>query len=66
MCLKCRSARLRIRRITGIERIAVFFTQKRKYLCADCGFSFRAVDRRLDPREADWYAVIRASGTFRP
>src|SRR5580700_6010524 len=41
MCLKCRSTRLRIRRVTGIERIAAFFTQKRKYVCGDCGFSFR-------------------------
>jgi hypothetical protein len=66
MCLKCRSTRLRIRRVTGIERIAAFFTQKRKYVCGDCGFSFRAIDRRRDRREGDAYAVIRASGTLRP
>jgi hypothetical protein len=66
MCLKCRSARLRIRRVTGIERIVFFFTQKRKYLCPDCGFTFRAIDRRRDRRQADAYAVNRAPGHLHP
>lgn len=66
MCLKCRSTRLMIRRLTGLERIAAFFTQKRKYLCGDCGFSFRVTDRRRDRREGDQFAVISGSGTLRP
>lgn len=66
MCVKCRSAELSIRRVTGIERIAVFFTQKRKFVCRDCGFTFRAIDRRRDRREEDAYAVNRASGLPAP
>jgi len=65
MCLKCRSTRLRIRRVTGIERLLVLLTQKRKYVCGDCGYTFRAVDRRSDPREQSVYTTNRA-GHFRP
>ena len=65
MCIRCRSARLKIKRVTGIERMMVLLTGMRKYRCADCGCGFRAPDRRLVPREADVFAAERASGSLR-
>lgn len=50
MCPKCRSTILRIRRVTGIERVLSFLTRKRKYLCPACGCEFRGPDRRMLPR----------------
>ena len=57
MCIKCRSVRLKIKRATGIERFMAMFTRKRKFLCAYCGYTFRAVDRRHVPREANAFAA---------
>ena len=66
MCIRCRSARLKIKRASGIERLRVVLTRKRKFLCADCGYTFRAPDRRLVPREAGAYAGgARAQGALR-
>ena len=42
---------LMIKALSGIERIVVFWTGKRKYKCRACGFTFRAPDRRRFPRE---------------
>ena len=42
---------LMIKDLSGIERIFVFWTGKRKYKCRACGFTFRAADRRRVPRE---------------
>lgn len=50
-CPQCRSSRLKIRQLEGLERIIVFVTKLRKYRCRDCDFSFRAPDRRQLPRE---------------
>jgi DNA-directed RNA polymerase subunit RPC12/RpoP len=50
MCPKCSSIYLKIRKQTGVERMLVFLTGKRKYLCADCGNAFRALDRRRNSR----------------
>ena len=62
MCPKCRSTILRIRRITGIERILTVLTSKRKYLCPACGCEFRAPDRRKVPREGDDLAAAVLAG----
>ena len=50
MCPHCRSDRLRIRQLTGLERLMVFFTRMRKYRCRDCHLSFRLADRRSTSR----------------
>lgn len=51
MCPRCRSTILMIRQATGVERLMIFLTQKRKYLCPICNLSFRAPDRRRIPRD---------------
>jgi DNA-directed RNA polymerase subunit RPC12/RpoP len=46
-CPTCRSTHLLIKGATGLfERMAIFFTRKRKYKCALCGHDFRAHQRR--------------------
>jgi hypothetical protein len=65
MCIRCRSASLKIKRATGIEGFMVLLTQQRKFLCMDCGCTFRAPERRHVPREADAFAAERASGSLR-
>jgi len=50
-CPKCRSEFLMIRQKTGFERIKVFFTGLREYLCRDCDQRFRAEDRRKHARD---------------
>ncbi|HWE50791.1 MAG TPA: hypothetical protein VG273_13430 [Bryobacteraceae bacterium] len=50
-CDKCGSDQLATRALTGIERVIMHFTKKRKYLCLACKHKFRAPDRRRYPRE---------------
>jgi hypothetical protein len=39
-----------IRDLTGAERVIAFATQSRRYICRDCGYTFRAQDRRRGER----------------
>ena len=50
MCPRCQSNALMVRDASGWERIAIWFTGKRKYRCLLCYTSFRAPDRRKNPR----------------
>jgi hypothetical protein len=50
MCPMCRMDHLKIRKSEGIERLLVFLTGKRKFLCCNCTHIFRAADRRTRPR----------------
>lgn len=50
-CPQCRSSRLAIKQLIGLERFIAFFTRRRKYRCRDCHFSFRSPDRRRIERE---------------
>lgn len=49
-CPMCRSQYLVIRQRVGWEWLMLHFTDKRKYHCIGCGHSFRAPDRRKNPR----------------
>jgi len=50
-CPRCDSDHLMIRQRTGFEKLVMMhLTRKRKYICLDCGHSFRAPDRRRVPR----------------
>ncbi len=49
-CAKCLCDHLLIRRRKGLERLMVYLTGKRKYICVSCGNVFRAADRRRLPR----------------
>ncbi len=40
-----------IRHKTGFERLRIFWTGMRLYLCRDCMHKFRAPDRRHFPRD---------------
>ena len=53
MCPKCRLDHLKIRKSEGIERLIVFLTGKRKFLCCNCSHIFRAPDRRTHTRGVD-------------
>jgi hypothetical protein len=65
-CKMCGSDRLTIRQRTGFERIALFFTKKRKYRCLICRHAFRAVDRRNQPRDGgDAWEAARNAGSLR-
>jgi hypothetical protein len=64
-CPKCSSNFLMIRQQTGFERIALLFTELRKYMCQDCGHVFRAPDRRRFKREGDSLAACLAPRTGR-
>ena len=65
-CKMCGSDRLTIRQPTGFERIALFFTKKRKYRCLICKHAFRAMDRRKQPRDAgDAWEAARSAGILR-
>jgi len=50
-CPHCSSNFLMIRTDKGVERLMIFLTGLRKYMCRDCERSFRAPDRRQIPRE---------------
>jgi transposase-like protein len=50
-CPKCRSEYLMIKQKKGFERIRIYFTGLREYLCRDCDTNFRGPDRRRVPRE---------------
>lgn len=52
-CPKCYNDHLLIRRNNGFERVMIFLTSKRKYVCMSCAHAFRAPDRRRVPREQD-------------
>jgi hypothetical protein len=39
-----------IKKRSGLERLVIFFTGKRKYRCRNCLHVFRAMDRRRSPR----------------
>lgn len=51
-CPKCGSHQLKIREAKGLEWVVLLFRSKRKYRCRDCGYAFRAPDRRGTPRDA--------------
>src|SRR5262249_944881 len=63
MCPKCFSAFLKIRKRSGLERLMIALTGKRKYWCTDCCSSFRAVDRRELQRASS--ADLLGSGVAR-
>jgi len=66
MCPQCKSTRLNITRMTGLERILVLFTNTREYTCRDCRLKFRGRDRRSILRETgDAYNAARAAGILR-
>jgi hypothetical protein len=50
-CTMCGSDQLATRSHTGLERLMVFLTRKRKYRCLICKHKFRAVDRRALARD---------------
>lgn len=52
-CPKCYCNELLIRRRKGIEKVMIYLTGKRKYVCMSCGEVFRAVDRRRTRRADD-------------
>lgn len=52
-CPNCYSEHLMIRRCLGFERLMVYLTGKRKYICVGCGRVFRAPDRRRVRRESE-------------
>jgi hypothetical protein len=52
-CPKCSNDHLLIRRRTGFERVVMWFTVQRKYMCMSCTHSFRAPDRRRISRQED-------------
>jgi len=65
-CKMCGSDRLSIRQRNGLERIALLFTNKRKYRCLICKHTFRAIDRRAQPRDAgDAWEAARSAGILR-
>jgi hypothetical protein len=56
-CPKCRSNRLKIKQLSGMERIVAFFTKERSYRCRDCNHGFRAADRRRFSRDLPAAAI---------
>lgn len=50
-CPKCRSTWLMIRQNKGLERLKIWLTGLREYVCRDCDTVFRAPDRRRVVRE---------------
>ena len=64
-CPKCFSDHLRIRRASGWERVMVYLTEKRKYVCMSCFKVFRAPDRRRFPREQEEVLLREAQTTLR-
>lgn len=60
-CPNCSSGFLMIRMNRGFERIMIFLTGQRKYICRDCEQSFRATDRRRIPREGRMPADSRTN-----
>jgi hypothetical protein len=59
-CPKCYHDHLLIRRRNGFERVMIFLTSKRKYVCMSCAHAFRAPDRRRVPREEETAILDRA------
>jgi uncharacterized protein YbaR (Trm112 family) len=49
-CPKCRSRYLMIKQKKGLERLRVYVTGLREYLCRDCYTAFRGPDRRRTAR----------------
>ena len=65
-CPKCYSKRLDIRQPTGLEPVAIFLTNKRKFRCRECDCTFRAPDRRQLAREQrETFAGARVAGLSR-
>ena len=52
-CPECRSHELMIRLPGGVERLKIWFTQKREYRCVACQLVFRAADRRRYERATE-------------
>ena len=52
-CPKCYCDQLLIRRRKGFEKVMIWLTGKRKYVCMSCGEVFRSLDRRRSPRPDD-------------
>jgi hypothetical protein len=61
-CPKCFADHLLIRRSSGWERVMIYLTNKRKYVCVSCVHVFRAPDRRRVSRERD-EALLRNAQT---
>jgi|HubBroStandDraft_5_1064220.scaffolds.fasta_scaffold886405_2 hypothetical protein len=59
-CPKCYNDHLLIRRRNGMERVMMYLTSKRKYVCMSCAHSFRAPDRRRASREQDEVVLTHA------
>jgi hypothetical protein len=59
-CPKCFNDHLLIRRRNGMERVMIYLTSKRKYVCMSCAHAFRAPDRRRLSREQDERLLGRA------
>jgi transposase-like protein len=49
-CPKCRSGYLMIKQKKGFERLRIYVTGLREYLCRDCYTTFRGPDRRRRAR----------------
>jgi len=65
-CPNCASDRLEIRQRSGLERLMMYFTPRRKYRCLICRYKFRAMDRRRWSREeSDQLAAARKAGFHR-
>jgi len=59
-CPKCLNEHLLIRRRSGWERVMIYLTEKRKYVCMSCAYVFRAPDRRRVERERDEVQLSQA------
>jgi hypothetical protein len=59
-CANCYCDHLLIRRRQGLERLMIYLTGKRKYICVSCGNVFRAPDRRLSPRAEEGAVLPQA------
>jgi hypothetical protein len=60
-CPMCFNDHLLIRRRSGWERVMIYLTQNRKYVCMSCAHAFRAPDRRSAPREQDETVLSHAN-----
>jgi hypothetical protein len=60
-CPKCYNDHLLIRRRNGLEKVMIYLTAKRKYVCMSCAHAFRAPDRRSAKREDPDAALSQAT-----
>src|SRR5579863_10379129 len=65
VCRHCCCDHLWIKQAAGFERLLIFFTRRRKYLCQRCGKVFRAPDRRRSNRDVDEFVTDRTRATWR-